>query len=66
MAVHCKVILKLLALFPVEEISLDIEKILGHRQRTHLGQIKIITVIAVCIGIAVDDDLRQILLVVIL
>ena len=66
MAVHRKVILKLLALFSAEEISLDIKKILCYRQRTHLRQIKIITVIAVCVGVAVDDDLRQILLIVIL
>ena len=56
-----KVILKLLALLRAEEVPLDIQKILRHGQRSHLGKIQVITVISVGICISVYNDLGKIL-----
>ena len=66
MTVDCKIILKLLALIRIQEIALNIQKILSHCQRTLLGQIQVIAVITVCIRISVNNDLCKILPVIFL
>ena len=64
MTVDCKIILKLLALIRIQEIALNIQKILSYRQRTLLGQIEVIAVITVCVRVSVNNDFRQIVPVV--
>ena len=66
MTVDCKIILKLLALIRIQEIALNIQKILSYRQRTLLGQIEVIAVITVCVRVSVNNDFRQIVPVVFL